>query len=202
MTTSARSATALAAGVVRVVVRQRRLAGDRLDDGDAVALGEGPDRPCSVGVVDTAARDQHRPLRAADQVGGPRHVTRIGAWAADVVLARLEEPDREVVGLRLHVLGQREERRTAGARVEHGRERLRQRLHDLGRLGDAVPVATDRLERVSDGDGRVAEVLDLLEDRIDDAVLERVARQQQHRQTVGVGDGRGGDHVGRPGPDR
>ena len=49
------------AGVVRVVVQERRLAGDGLDDRDAVLLGEGPERVGRPGVVDATTGDEERP---------------------------------------------------------------------------------------------------------------------------------------------
>ena len=82
-----------------------------------------------------------------------------------------------------------------------------QRLDDLLGPADAIPVAGDRLEGVGNRDRGVVEVLDLLEHGVDDAVLERVAGEQQHGQPVGMGDRgrrhhvrgaradrRGGDH--------
>ncbi len=112
-----------------------------------------------------------------------------------------EEVDGVVVGLRLDVLRQREERRPACRRVEHDRKRLGQRLDDLLRPGDAIPVPRDRSERVGHGHGGIVEDLDLLEDGIDDAMLEGVAGEQEERDSVGVGNGGGGDHVGAAGAD-
>ena len=120
----ARTGDADRPGVVRVVVGKGRLAGDGLDDRDAVALGEGPDGVRRAGVVDAAPGDEHRPHRVGDHVRRPTDVARVRARATDVVLPRLEEPDRVVVRLRLDVLREREERGTARGRVEHRRERL------------------------------------------------------------------------------
>ena len=80
--------------------------------------------------------------------------------------ARLEERDRKVEGLGLDVLRQTDERRAAIGRVEHGRQRLRQRLQDLFRSYDAIPVPHDRFERVVHRDARIAEVFDLLQHRV------------------------------------
>ena len=185
-----------------MIVGERRLPGDRLDDGDAMPLGERAHRVGRVGVVNATARDQHRPLGAGDDARGPFHVAGVGTGPSDVVDAWLEEPRWEVVGLGLDVLREREERWPTRRRIEHRGQCLGEGPHDLRRLGDAIPVAGHRLEGVGHGDGRVAEVFDLLEDGVDDAVLERVAGQQQDRQPVGVGDGRRRHHVGRAWPDR
>ena len=115
---------------------------------------------------------------------------------------RLEEDGREVVGLGLDVLRQRDEGRATGRRIEHHGHRLGQGLDDLLGAGDPIPVAGDGLEGVGDGDRRVVEVLDLLEDGVDDPMLEGVAREEQDRQPVGMG-GRGRGHeVGRARSDR
>ena len=170
--------------------------------GMRVALREGAQHVDGARVVDAAAGDDQRPLGSLDQGRGRLDVARIGPRPADVVDLRLEEPLREVVRLGLDVLRQGEERRPARRRVEHHGERLRQRPDDLGGLGDPVPVAAHRLEGVGHGQRRVVEVLDLLEHGIDDPVLEGVAGEEQDRQAVGVGDGRGGHHVRRARPDR
>ncbi len=188
--------------VVRVVMRERRLARDRLDDRDPVPLRERAERVDGARVVDAATGDEQRSLGPADQRGRRLDVARIGARPPDVVDGWFEESGREVVRLGLDVLGQREERRSARRRIQHHGQGLRQRADDLGGLGDAVPVAAHRPERIGDGDRRVAEVFDLLQDGVDDPVLERVARQEQDREPVGVSDGRGGHHVGRARPDR
>ena len=145
----------------------------------------------------------HRPLRAADEIRrAPRRRVDPGPGGGCSARVGSKNRVRVVVRLGLDVLRQGEERRAAGRRIEHHGQRLRQRADDLGGLGDPVPVAADRLERVGHGDRRVAEVLDLLQDGVDDPVLERVARQEQDRQPVGVGDGGGGHHVRRARPDR
>ena len=153
--------------------------------------------------MDAAAGDDQRPDGVADDLGGPAQLLddrrAVGRCSCTVAL---EEAVRVVVRLGLDVLRQRDERRPAVRRVEHRGHGVRQRVHDLLGPGDAVPVAADRLERVVDGDRRIVEVLDLLQHRVGDPALERVARQQQHGQPVGVGDAGGGDHVERARTDR
>ena len=66
-------------------------------------------------------------------------------------------------------------------------------LARMRRMNDAVEVARDRPEAVVGGDAAVVEVLDLLQHRVGRARDEDVARQQQHRQAVDVGERRRGD---------
>ena len=95
-----------------------------------------------------------------------------------------------VVGLGLHVLAEGQRHRAAFGRVgQHGHRPL-QRRHDLLGPGDAVEVARDRAEAVVGRDRAVAEILDLLQHRVGAAVGEDVARQQQHRQAVDMGERR------------
>ncbi len=114
----------------------------------------------------------------------------------------VEERQRVVEGLGLDVLGEAEEGRPAACRVEHGGDRLRQRRDDLLGPRDAVPVANDGLVAVVDGEGRVAELLDLLEHGVRRAVGEGVAGEEKDRQPVGHGDGRSRHHVGGARADR
>ena len=153
-------------------------------------------------VVDAASGDDQRPDGVADDLGGTPQLLDVGTRSGDLVHGPLEEAVGVVVRLGLDVLGQRDERRAAVRRVEHRGHRVRQGVHDLLGSGETIPVPAHRLERVVDGDRRIVEVLDLLQHRVGDPALERVARQQQHRQPVGVGDAGGGDHVERAGTDR
>ena len=104
--------------------------------------------------------------------------------AADVVDARLEERLRIVEGELLRVLAEAEEGRPAIGRVEHRRDRLRQRGDDLLRMRDAVPVAGHGAEGVVHRRGRIVEVLDLLQHRVGPAVGENVAGEEEDRQPV------------------
>ena len=78
---------------------------------------------------------------------------------------------------------------------------LRHRRDDLRRVRDPIPVARDRPEGVVHGGGRVAEVFDLLEDRIRQSIRERVTGEDQDGQAVGVGRARSRHHVERTGTD-
>ena len=68
-------------------------------------------------------------------------------------------------------------------------------------MRDAVPVAGHGFEGVIHRHGRVVEMFNLLQHRIGQAVVERVARDQQDRQAVRMGRARRRHHVQRPRPD-
>ena len=182
-------------GVVRVIRWQRRLAGDRLYNGNPVALGER--RQCVFGerVVHPSPGDDEGTLRVAEQCGGGGDLGDVRPWPGDLVDDRLEQAQRVVVVLRLHVLGQGNERRPAVGRVEHQGDRLGQRLDHLLGTGDPVPVAHDCTEGVVRRCRRAAEVLDLLQHGIGQAALERVPGEEQHRQAIGHRDAGGGHQV-------
>jgi hypothetical protein len=72
-------------------------------------------------VVHAAAADDQRPLGGADRSRGALELAEVGTGRGDLTDLHLEELVRVVVRLGLHVLGQREERRAARGRVEHGR---------------------------------------------------------------------------------
>ena len=139
-------------------------------------------RRCAKAASSAAASEYSTPPPAtmsgrcacASSSGGRLHLGLVRARAADAVQRRLEECRRIIEGLALGVLRQPEKGRPAIGGIQHGRDRLRQRLQDLLGPHDAVPVARDRLERVVDRGGGRIEVLHLLQDRIGEAVGERV----------------------------
>ena len=188
--------------IVRVVVDERGAAGDRLGDRQIVALGEIGQRRLGQRIAHAAAGDDERLLRLLQKRRGAHNLAAVGALAADVMDARLEEGLRIVEGKLLRVLAKAEEGRPALGRVEHHRDRLRQRGDDLLRMRDAVPVARHRLEGVVHGRRRIAEMLDLLQHRVGAAVGEDVAGEDQDRQPVGHGAAGGGDHVAGARADR
>ena len=189
-------------GMDRIVMGERALARDGLDHRNPPRRREGSERLLGAGVAHAAAGDDQRPLCAREHGGGLGDLAAVGARARNRPDALLEERLRIVVGDFLDVLRQRDEGRAAIGRIEHGGDRLRQRRQDLRRMRHAVPVAAHGAERIVDGDGGVAEMLDLLKHRIGQAVGEGVAREDQKRQPVGMRCARGGDHVERAGSDR
>ncbi len=188
-------------GVVGMGAHQRRLSRHRLDDRDVPPFREIRQFLDGAGVVHPAPGNDHRPLGPGQCRRGAPDIARIGPGPADVVSLWSEEVDGVVIGLRLNVLRQREEGRPACRRVEHDRKRLGQRLDDLLRPGDAIPVPRYRSERVGHRHRGVVEDLHLLEDGIDDAMLEGVAGEEEKGDSVGVGNRGGGDHVGAAGAD-
>ena len=128
--------------------------------------------------MNAATRDNDRPFAAPDPLGRRREFVGIGAKPADSVHVRFEEGQRVFIADPLHVLRQSEKGRTAIGRIEHGRNRRWQRLDQLRRVGDAVPVARDGLEGIVDRNRRVVEMLDLLQNRIRQAVVKHVTRQE------------------------
>ncbi len=188
--------------VIGVIVDERGLAGNGLDDRDPPPLGERSERGHRSRVVHAASGDDHRLLGGGERRDRRRHVAGVGPGAADVVDLLREERRRVVVGLGLNVLRQREERRPAFGGIEHDRERLRKRTDDLLRSGDPVPVSRHRFEGITYRHRRIPEVLHLLEHGVDDAVREVVAAEEEQRESVGVGDGGGGHHVRAPRADR
>ena len=87
-------------GVARVVPRQCRLAGDGLDDGDAVALGERGQLGFGERVVHSAAGDDERRSAVAQRGDGGGDLAPVGPRPADAGHDRLEERVREVVAPR------------------------------------------------------------------------------------------------------
>ena len=114
----------------------------------------------------------------------------------------LEEAFGIVVGLGLHVLAERQRHRPAFGRIGQHLHGAVERRDDLLRPRDAVEIARHRPEAVIGRNRAVAEILDLLQHRIGDAIGEDVAGQQQHRQAVDMGQRRGRHHVDRARADR
>ena len=187
--------------VHRMLVHEHAAAGDGFDDRDVVALREGGELRGSQRIVDAAAGDDQRLLRLRERSGGRLHLG-VGARRGDAVQRRLEECGRIVEGLALDVLRQPDEGRPAVGGIEHGRDRLRQRLQDLLGPHDAVPVARHRLEGIVDGDGRIARSARPAAAPDRGSGWRRCRRQEEHRQPVRVRDGGGRDHVGGARADR
>ncbi len=183
-------------------MRYRALAGDRLDDRDAALHREVRDRLLGQRIAHAAAGDEDGFFRRPQQRRRLREPPPVGARTRDHPYARLEEELRVVERQFRGVLRQREEGWSAIGWVEHHRDGLGQRRDDLSRMRDAIPIARHGLEGVVHRDGRIAEMLDLLQHRIGQAIGEGVAGDEQHREAVGVGRARRGHHVQRPRPDR
>ena len=169
--------------VVGVGVGEGGLAGEGLHDGDVALAAKSP----SVGAASeysTPPPEMMRGFLAALMTEAAGRSSGIGLRPSDEVDLRLEEHRRIVVGLGLDVLRESEEGRPTLGGIEHDSEGLRERLQQLFGLDDPVPEASHRLEGVRRGNRRVAELLHLLEHRIDDPMGEGVAADQQQGKTV------------------
>src|SRR5258708_404455 len=114
-----------------MIMRQRALAGLRLGDRDAVALGAGRKRSCGVGIVHAAAGDDERLASRSDQACSICQFARIGRRAALAPDALREEALRIREGLGLRILAQCErDRATCGGISEdaHGPRQGREYL--------------------------------------------------------------------------
>ena len=186
----------------RVVRDEARLPGHRLHHREAMALGERAQRILGERVVDASAGDDERALCVAERGGRLLELRAIGPRPAKLVHPGLEKRSRVVPGLGLDVLREPDECRATVRGVEHRLDRERQALRNLLRRHDAVPVARHRAECVVDRGRRRAEVLDLLQHRVGNPALERVAREDQEGQPIGHCRCSRRDHVRRPRPDR
>jgi len=186
----------------RVVVGDGSLSRDGFREGEAAALGE-LSRPFrGLRVVHPAPAEQEGPPRPAEAVRRGGDLGAVRTRTPDPVEGFGEEFPRIVEGLLLGVLAQSQENRAALRRVEEGGHRLRQGAEELLGPGDPVPVTGDRPEGVVHAHGRVAEILDLLEDGIRPPRGEHIPAEEENGQPVGVGEGGRGHHVRRAGPDR
>ncbi len=176
--------------------------GNGFDYRNAVLLGKRRQLGAGLRVMDAAAGDDQRPPGVLEHGCGARHLAAIGTGTARLVHPPFEEALGIVIGFALGVLAERQERRPAIGRIEHRGDRLGQRLEDLLRPRDAVPIAGDGPERIVDGERWIMEVLDLLQDRIGKTAGEHVAGKQEHRQAIGVRDAGCGHHVGGSRTDR
>ena len=181
---------------------QRPLARDGLDHGNAPVGGEFRQRGPGPGIAHPAARDDQRLLCPFQDLGRLGHTLTVGARARDGPVGRREELLRVVEGQLLRVLRQRDEGGPAIGRVEHRRQRLRQGRDDLRGMRDPVPVAGHRAEGIVHGHGRVVIVFDLLQHRVRQAIGERIPRDQQQGQAVGMGRSGRRHHVQRARPYR
>ncbi len=189
-------------GIDRIVVGQRTAPGNRFDDRQAMRCGKCRQGFFGAGIAHAAAGDDQRLFGGLQQLGCGRQPAGVGPRPRHVMQRRLKERHRIIKGDFLNILTQTDEGRPAIGRVEHDGDGLGQGGDDLFGMGDAVPVARHRLERVVDGGRRIAEMLHLLQHRIGTAIGKNVAGQDEQRQPVGMGDTGGGDHIRRARPDR
>ena len=188
--------------VAGVIPGQAALAGLRFRHRQAVRFRKVAETFLGEGVLDASAHHEERLFGPLKNIRSQFQTACIRQRLADAMLAAPEELGRVVVGLGLHVLRQRERDRPAIGGVEQHAQRGGQADEDLLGPHDAVEIARDRPEAVVRRQRAVAEGLDLLEDGIGNAVGEDVARQEEERQPVDMGDRGRGDHVQRTRADR
>ncbi len=173
-----------------------------LGNGNAGSAGEAGQFTRSLGIDDAAAGDDQWALRGAYPLGSLLQQSTIGARAGDRPNTVFEKLFRIVIRFRLHILRQ-SQRHGAGLRWgSQYAHRLRQRSENLFRPVDTIPVTRDRAKAIIDGDVLARSRFQLLQHRRNVAPGKDVAGQQQYGDPVDSSQGRAGDHVGRPGPDR
>ena len=173
------------------------------DNRNAVPFGKACKRRRGLRKEHAAAGDDHRLLApCAAPRPRPRVRARPGATRRGGHRRSVEEAFGIVIGLGLHVLAEGQRHRPAFGRIGQHRHGAVERRDQLLGPRDAVEIARHRPEAVIDATRAVAEILDLLQHRIGQAVGEDIAGQQQHRQAVDMGDRRGRHHVGGAGADR
>ena len=185
-----------------MLVHQHAATGDGFDHRDTPALGKFRQVSGRVRVVHAAPGDDQRTLCFGDQGRPRRELGAVGARPPDAMHHRLEEDLRVIERFALRVLRQAEECRATVGGIEQRGDRLRQRLQDLLRAPNPVPVARHGAKGVVHRGRRRFEMLDLLEHGIGKSVGESVAGKKEYGQAVGMSDRRRGHHVGRAGPDR
>ena len=186
----------------RVVGHQRSATGHRFHHRDVVTLGKGSQPFFGQRPVDPPAGHDERSLRSSQCSRRSAQLAGVRAGGG-VSRGRPRRNKREGKSKASPWTswGEADEGRAAVPGVEHYAEGVRQRLNQLLRRGDAVPMADDRLEGVVDGQRRVAKVLHLLKHRVRDAAVEGIAGQQKQRHPVGHGHRGRGHHVGGTGAD-
>lgn len=129
-------------------------------------------------IEDTAAGDDDRLLRLADQGNGVGQFVGIRPWPALRPDMFLEQADGIVEGFGLDILAKRQRHRTAVLRIGQHLHGALQGRDDLLRPGDPVEITRDRAERIVGGNRAIAEILDLLQHGVGSAVGKYVAGQE------------------------
>ena len=176
------------------------LAGLRVRHRDAGRRRKSTQLRRGLGVDRAASTDEQGALGGANRGHRPLEGGSFGRGTAHVPDTLVEELQRPVVGLGLHVLRQRD---GAGFRRvgedTHGTQQGGNQL--LGSI-DAIEEARHRAERVVDGDIQRRGILKLLQNRIGDTGGELVGGEDEDGQAIGGRQGRTGHHVEGSGADR
>ena len=185
-----------------VIPGERRLAGLAFDDGNPVLRGKGLQRRRRTGVMNAAAGNDHRLLGIPQERCDRFQFDRVRMGPAGAPDPRLEEVRRIIVGLGLDILTEGKAHRSAVGRVGHRSKGTGQGGEQVFGPRDPVEIAGHGPEAVISRNRAVGKVLDLLENRIGSAARKHVARNEQQRQTVDMGERGGSHHVGGAGADR
>ena len=184
-----------------MAVRQRRFSGLCFDDRNAMPFRKGRKRLAGFGIQHAAAGNDDRLCRCFEHRDRMGQFVRIGMQAARGPDFFVKEAFGIIIGFRLHILAERQRDRAAIGGIGQHLHGAAQRRDDLFGAGDAVEIARNRAEAVVDGHRAVAEILDLLEDRIRTAIGKDIAREKQDRQAVDMGKGCRCHHVECAGAD-
>ena len=150
----------------RMVERQRAFARLGLDDRDAGAPDELAQDFGRLGVDDAAPRDDERLPGAPDQTRRAIQDRCVGQRPREVPDALLEKRVGVVVGLGLHILGQRQRGRAGVRLARQDTHRGKRRGDELLRPLDAVEVARHRNQGVVHADITPRGAFQLLQHRI------------------------------------
>ena len=186
----------------RMVVRKRALADVRLRHRDACRLDKRTQRVRRLRIDRAAATHDQRPPGTTDHLRGAGEHDALRGRPCNVPHAGREELLGPVVGLRLDVLGQGDDRGARFGGVGEHPHRTEQSGRQLLRAPHTVEEPSHRPEAVVDRDVVRHRMFELLEHRVGDARGEQIARQEQHGQPVDRGRRGAGHHVGRARADR
>ena len=188
--------------VLRVVPDQGSAAGLGGGNRDAGLLGKGSQLLLGSRVDHATAGDDERRPGRPQCLNCPGERAVLGERPTNVPFPILQERQRNVEAFGLHIFRKGDRDGTCLSRVKqnaHGAEgdgeELLRSLHPVKELGEGA-------KSVVDGEADIPGLLKLLQYRIGDSGGKCVARKQERGQPVGGGEGRSGQHVRCPGPDR
>ena len=153
-------------------------------------------------IVHAATGQKNRAFGGFQDFGRAGDFTFIRTGATGVERAFFKEFDRPVIGFGLNVLTEGQTDRATFGRVCHRAERAGQGRQKLFRACDAVEVTHDRLEAVIRADCAIAEIFDLLEDRVGATVCKHISGEKEKWQTVHMRQCRSSHHIRGARPDR
>ena len=145
---------------------------------NAMRLGKGRQLGHRTRILYPTARHDHRTLGPPQQRRRLGNLQGIGRLAANTVEAAGKEGGGIVISPALQILRQADKGRPTIGGVQHRGQSGRQGLQDLRGMRDAVPIAADSFEGVIHAEGRVPEMLQLLQHRIGQARQEGITAQQ------------------------